>query len=83
MRMQVQFLDPLIELRIQSSVVVIYGTGHRCGSDLVGLWFWPAAVAPILPLAWELPYAGGEDLKKKDIIISFKISTCTHNYEVV
>ena len=31
------------------------------------LWLWcrPAAVAPIQPLAWELPYASGKALKRK------------------
>ena len=31
------------------------------------LWLWcrPRAVAPICPLAWELPYASGSALKKK------------------
>ena len=29
------------------------------------LWLWPAAAAPIQPLAWELPYASGVALKKK------------------
>jgi len=35
------------------------GVGHRCGSDpaLLWLWLWPAATAPIQPLAWEPPYA--------------------------
>ena len=43
------------------------GVGHRCGSDLALLWLWcrPAAAAPIQPLAWELPYAVGVDLKSK------------------
>ena len=42
------------------------GVGHRCGSDPVLLWLWtrPAAVAPIQPLAWELPYAAGVALKR-------------------
>ena len=35
--------------------------GRRCSSDSVLLWLWlwhgPAAVAPIQPLAWQLPYA--------------------------
>ena len=37
------------------------------GSDPVLLWLWcrPAAVAPILPLAWELPHASGVGLKRK------------------
>ena len=35
--------------------------------DPVLLWLWcrPAAVAPIRPLAWELPYAAGVDVKRK------------------
>ena len=43
------------------------GVGRRHGSDLVLLWLWfgPTAVAPILPLAWELPYAVGVALKKQ------------------
>ena len=34
---------------------------------LVWLWLWrrPAAVAPIQPLAWELPYTAGAALKRK------------------
>ena len=41
--------------------------GHRHGSDLALLWLWRrlAAVAPIQPLAWELPYAMGVSLKNK------------------
>ena len=43
-------------------------TGHRCSSDptLLWLWQWPAAAAPIQPLAWELPYAMGVVLKKTE-----------------
>ena len=42
------------------------GVGHRHGLDLVWLWLScrPAAVAPIRPLAWELPYATSVALKK-------------------
>ena len=41
--------------------------GYRHSSDLALLWLWcrPATTAPIQPLAWELPYATGEALKKK------------------
>ena len=36
--------------------------------DLALLWLWcrPAAAAPIRPLAWELPYATGAALKKRE-----------------
>ena len=42
------------------------GVSQRRGLDLVLLWLWhkPAAVAPIVPLAWEPPYATGTVLKK-------------------
>ena len=48
-------------------VAVSYGEGHRRGSDPVLLWLWrrPAAVAPIRPLAWELPCAPGVALKRQ------------------
>ena len=44
-----------------------YGIGCRCVLDPVFLWLWhrPAAAAPILPLAWDLPYAVVVDVKKK------------------
>ena len=43
------------------------GGGRRRGSDLVLLWLWcrSAAIAPIQPLAWELPYAAGGALNSK------------------
>ena len=41
--------------------------GCRCGLDLALLWLWHrlAAVAPILLLNWELPYAMAVALKRK------------------
>ena len=50
-----------------SSVAVSCGVGCRCCSDPELLWLWcrPVAVAPIRPLAWELPYASGVALKNK------------------
>ena len=44
------------------------GIGHRCSLDPAWLWLWcgPTAAAPIRPLAWELPYAAGEGLKRKN-----------------
>ena len=41
--------------------------GHRCGSDLMLLWLWLAAIAPIQILAWETPYATGVALNNKKI----------------
>ena len=50
-----------------SSITASGGVGLRRCSDLTLLWLWrkPAAVAPIRPLAWELPYATGAALKSK------------------
>ena len=41
------------------------GVGHRCSLDLplLWLWLWPAAVAPVGPLAWEPPEATPVALK--------------------
>ena len=43
------------------------GVGGRHGSDPTLLWLWCrlAAIAPIRPLAWELPYAVGVAQKSK------------------
>ena len=45
------------------------GTGHRSGLDPTWLWSWRrlAGIAPIRPLAWELPYDVGAALKKQKI----------------
>jgi len=41
--------------------LVSCGVGCRRGSDPALLWLWrrPVATAPIVPLAWEPPYAAG------------------------
>ena len=51
----------------KDSIAMSCGVGRRHSSDPAWLWVWyrPAAVAPIGPLAWELPYAKGTALKKK------------------
>ena len=43
------------------------GVGHICSLDPTLLWLWyrPAAIAPIHPLAWELSYVAGAALKRK------------------
>ena len=58
------------------------GVGHRRGSDLVLLWLWCrlAAVAPIRPLAWELPYAAGVALTSKKQSQTNKMS---YNIQIV
>ena len=49
-----------------SGIATSCSIGHRCNSDPALLWCRPAAAALISPLAWELPYAVGVALKKKD-----------------
>ena len=46
------------------------GVVCRCGSDLALLWLWyrPAAIAPIQPLAWEAPYAAGAALRRQTTV---------------
>ena len=63
-----------------SSIALSCGVDHRHGSDPALLWLWcmPAAVAPIKPLAWELPYAVGVALRKKKKKI-YTPPTHTHN----
>ena len=41
--------------------------GRRCSSDPELLWLWCrlATTVPIIPLAWEPPYAAGAALKKQ------------------
>ena len=48
-----------------SDVAVSCGVGHRRGLDPMLLWLWcrSVAIAPIQPLACELPYAMGVALK--------------------
>ena len=43
------------------------GVGRKCGLASTWLWLWyrPAALALIGPLAWEPPYAVGAALKSK------------------
>ena len=64
MRLRVQSLALLSGLRI----AVNCGVGHRRGLDPVWLWLWCrlAAAASFQPLAWELPYATGVALNKKE-----------------
>ena len=66
MRMQVQSLALLS--RLGSGIAVSCGVGHRLGLDPALLWLWCrlAAVVPIQPLTWELPYAMSAALKNKN-----------------
>ena len=65
MRMQVRSLALFSVLG--PGVAMNCDAGHRCSLDPVLLWLWcrPAAVAPIQPLAWELPHASGVALKRQ------------------
>ena len=64
MRLQVQSLASLSGLTI--GIAVSCGVDCIHSSDLVLLWLWyrPATVVPIRPLAWEPPYAMGVALEK-------------------
>ena len=55
------------------------GVDCRRVLDLALLWLWcgPVATAPIRPLAWDLPYAMGEALKRKRKKI---MSNVEHNF---
>ena len=48
-------------------VAMSCGVGRRRGSDLMLLWLWCrlAAVASIISLAWEAPYAASAALKRE------------------
>ena len=41
------------------------GQGHGLDPTLLWLWWRLAATAPIQPLGWELPYATGVALNKR------------------
>ena len=68
MRMQVASLVLLSGLRIWCAASC--STDHRFSWDPCLLWLWcrPAAAAAIGPLAWELPYATGVDVKENVLI---------------
>ena len=76
MSMQVQSLASLSGLRIP--LAVSCGVGHRHVWDpmILSLWHRPVAVAPIRPLAWELPCAVGvtqksQKKKKKKVLENY------------
>ena len=64
-RMWVQSLALLSGL--ESGLAMSRGMGrtHGLDSNLLWLWYRTAAVPPIQPLAWELPYAGMHQNKTK------------------
>ena len=56
---------------------MICGVNIRHGLDPALLWLWCrlAAIAPVQPLAWELPYAGGAALKCKKTFFK-QVNSC-------
>ena len=69
MRLGVQSLASLSELRIQHRHELWYRSQMWLRFHVPRLWWRPAAVDPIRPLAWEPPYARGAALKRKKIKI--------------
>ena len=65
MRMWVRSLALLSGLGIWRCCELWCSSQTRLGSCIAVLWRRPAATAPIIPLAWEPPYAMGPALKKK------------------
>ena len=65
MRAQAQSLAFLSGLRIWCCHELWYRLQTRLGSSVAGLWHRLGAVAPILPLAWQLTYAADVALKSK------------------
>ena len=69
-----------------SGIAMACGIDHRRGLDpaLLWLWHWPAAAAPIRPLAWQVPYAVRVVLKgqkkKKECTGKEILLHCTGNY---
>ena len=55
-----------------SGIALSCDVGHRAGLDPV--WLWPAATAPIRPLAWKLPYTTDVALKSKNKNKNFMVS---------
>ena len=53
---------------LRIDVAIGCGIGLRHSSDLTLLWLWPTAVAPVQPLAQELPYTA---LPKKSVSIKW------------
>ena len=77
MRTQVWSLASLSGLRIWRCHGC--GVSCRCDLDLALLWHRPAAITPIGPLAWELPYATPVTLKnlKKRMQLVYKLYLLT------
>ena len=67
MKLQVRSLASLSGLRIRPCRE-LWCVGRKCGLDLALLWLWyrPAVVVLIRPLAWEPTYATSAALKAKN-----------------
>ena len=65
MRTQVQSLASLSGLEIWLCCELWCRSQMWLRSSIAALWYRPAVLAPIRPLAWQLPYATDVALKKK------------------
>ena len=66
--MQVRSLDWLSGLRIRRCHELWYRSQTLLGSSMdVAVAIASAAIAPVRPLSWEIPYAEGVSLKSKKI----------------
>ena len=73
MRLQVRSLALLSGLRIWHGYELPCRSQTQLGSHVLWLWRRPAVVALVRPLTWELPYASGMALKRKNIYIHTSI----------
>ena len=80
-RMQVQSLALLSGLRIQHCHKRLR-LQMQLGSSIAIAMLWCAATAPIQPLAWEIPCATGETVRRKEKILLLRLF-CYHVFDVL
>ena len=58
-------LIPALAQWVKDPALPWASVGCRYGWNPMLLWLWPAAIAPVQPLAWKLPHAAGVALKSE------------------